>query len=211
MKLKAYGYGDQMNTDLVLKNLSTKGTRIEYERQSAIGNRKSEITEWYENRSAGIEQGFTINQRPIDASSHNLQLVISVSGDLTASVNDSGSEIKLTNTNGKQTLTYGQLYAVDANSRKLPAHLETRAEGREIVLSVDDREATYPIVIDPITASEQARLNAILFNAGGRFGFSVAIRRRPGNDRCANNRLNCFERRYRAGLRFCSKWIDVDL
>ncbi|MCM3870977.1 MAG: DUF4214 domain-containing protein, partial [Pyrinomonadaceae bacterium] len=124
---------------------------------------------------AGIEQGFTINQRPIDASSQNLQLIISVSGDLTASVNNSGSEIKLTNTNGKQTLTYGQLSAVDANSRRLPAYLESRAEGREIVLSVDDREATYPIVIDPITASEQARLSAILFDNGGRFGFSVAI------------------------------------
>jgi hypothetical protein len=151
MKLKAYGYGDRLNFAPSIKKFSSKGTRVEYELESSI-------TEWYENRSAGIEQGFTINQPPIGASTHNLQLIVSVFGDLTASVNDSGSEIKLTNTNGKQTLTYGQLSAFDANSRSLPAHLETRAEGREIVLNVDDREATYPIVIDPITASEQALL-----------------------------------------------------
>ncbi|MCM3871376.1 MAG: hypothetical protein ND895_11880, partial [Pyrinomonadaceae bacterium] len=91
MKLKAYGYRDRLNFAPGIKKFSSKGTRVEYELESSI-------TEWYENRGAGIEQGFTINQRPIDASSQNLQLIISVSGDLTASVNNSGSEIKLTNT-----------------------------------------------------------------------------------------------------------------
>ena len=175
MKLKAYGYGAHLLPAPATKNISMKGRRVEYQRQSAIGNRQPEMIEWYENRSAGIEQGFTINQRPVDASTDTLQLIISVSGDLTASVNNSGSEIKLTNTSGKQTLTYGQLSAVDANSRDLQAHLETRAEGREIVLSVDDREAAYPIVIDPITTSEQARLFPTSFEVAARFGFSVAI------------------------------------
>jgi hypothetical protein len=83
LRLKEYGYGDDLTTAPPIASQQVKGTRIEYERsdgfglrlsnfnpqaiqdlQSATGNRRSAITEWYENRSEGIEEGFTVNERP---------------------------------------------------------------------------------------------------------------------------------------------------
>ena len=54
--------------------------------------------------------------------------------------------------------------------------MEARADGREIALVVNDQNATYPIVIDPITASsEQALDGGTSRQTDARFGFAVAI------------------------------------
>ena len=66
---------------------------------------------------------------------------------------------------GEPVLRYSGLSARDASGRGLRTWLEQR--GAAILLRVDDREATYPVVIDPLiqeqklTASDGAA-NAIL-------------------------------------------------
>jgi hypothetical protein len=206
LRLKAYGYGTDLVAAPPIISQHVKDNRIEYERsncqlpiancrledsarsllgspqlfQSAIDNRQSAITEWYENRAEGIEQGFTIAQRPernnAIMSGQPLRLVVSLNGDLRAHEKDGGQAIELTDGEGKPVLSYSKLTAVDATGKHLAAHLETNDGGSDLALVVDDREASYPIVIDPIVATVEQVLDAgNLRQTGAQFGDAVAI------------------------------------
>jgi hypothetical protein len=119
------------------------------EAQSLI-NPQSEIripklTEWYENRAAGIEQGFTLDAPPVRAGvagGEPLRLVVALEGDLRARAKGEGREVELFKESGEAVLSYGQLVAKDARGRQLPARMEAEAGGSEIALVVEDRNAT---------------------------------------------------------------------
>ena len=198
MRLKAFGYGDDLMTAPPIVSHHVKDNRIEYERGENFGlriadfefsedslfNPKSEIpspkfVEWYENRAEGIEQGFTINERPTrngTLQSGALRLVVQLNGELRAHAKNGGQTIELTDSQSKPALSYSQLTAVDAKGKLLPAHMETNMNGSEINLVVDERSATYPIVIDPIVATLEKILDAgINTQVGGQFGDAVAI------------------------------------
>jgi hypothetical protein len=197
MRLKSYGYGNDLVAAPPIVAQRVKDNRIEYERSHCrlpIGNCRLEdsarslvshpqlfqsaITEWYENRAEGIEQGFTIGGRPYQASVSNepLRLVISLRGDLRAHVSEGGRSIELTDNRGKPALSYRKLTAVDAAGKQLAARMETSAGGSELALVVDDRGASYPIVIDPIVATREQILDAQVQRQGGaQFGDAIAI------------------------------------
>jgi hypothetical protein len=42
---------------------------------------------------------------------------------------------------------------VDADRQKLSARMEASADGREVALVVEEKNARYPILIDPIVAT----------------------------------------------------------
>jgi hypothetical protein len=206
LRLKAYGYGNDLIPAPPIVSQHVKDNRIEYERrdcrlsiancrpakaavtslqspgnqlfQSAIGNPRSAIIEWYQNRAEGIEQGFTIYEQPDHngaLQSEALRLVIDLSGELQAHAKNGGQTIELADSRSKPTLSYSQLTAVDAKGNQLPAHMETRANGGEITLIVDDRNASYPISIDPIIATVEKILDLPLTQTGAQFGDAVAI------------------------------------
>lgn len=198
MRLKAYGYGNDLIPAPPIVAQRVKDNRIEYERaadfksqisnlkfqndllfQSAIGNRQSTLTEWYENRSEGIEQGFTLAARPernLSNSEQPLRLLVSLNGDLRARLKDEGHAIELTDGSSKPALSYSKLSALDADGKQLAAHMETNANGSEVVLVVDDRGASYPIVIDPIVATLEKILEAPFgAESGAQFGDAIAI------------------------------------
>ena len=78
--------------------------------------------------------------------------------------------------NGAGVLSYGHLIANDARGRKLAARMETNPEGSEIALVIDDRGATYPIEIDPVTATLEQKLDGGgLKQTNAEFGDAVAI------------------------------------
>src|SRR5262249_44983279 len=159
-----------------------KDARIEYARNDPTNQHSAltnpQLLEWYENRSEGIEQGFTLNEPPtLDQTSleNPLRLIISVAGDLQAHTSLGGESVELSRAS-EDILTYGHLVATDATGRKLDARMATSEAGDEIQLVVDDSSARYPIVIDPITASIEKKLEAEGFQQqDARFGFSVAI------------------------------------
>lgn len=179
MKLKAYGYGEQLTTAPPIVSHNVKDSRIEYARgvaanpQSAIRN--PQLVEWYVNKSAGLEQGFTLNERPAGANEGPLKLVLAVNGDLSAQATTDGASIQL-GKNGQGILTYSHLVATDANGNGLTATMETNARGDEIALVVDDGNAQYPIMIDPIAATLKQELTAASTSQqDARFGFAVAL------------------------------------
>ena len=101
---------------------------------------------------------------------------LEVTGDLRAELKEEGQAIELVDARGKGALSYRKLIAVDAAGKQLAARMEARADGREIALVVNDQNATYPIVIDPITASsEQVLDGGTSRQTDARFGFAVAI------------------------------------
>jgi hypothetical protein len=172
LQLKALGYGEQLIPAPPIAKRSAEGNRIEYHRKN------SEVIEWYENRPAGIEQGFTINRRPERENSianEPLRLVISLNGDLHARVSDDSQRLQFVNAAGESLMSYSKLMAKDAESKTIPGHLETNASGDEIVLVIEDQDAKYPLVVDPITTNEEVRFFASHFEAGSAFGGAVAI------------------------------------
>ena len=214
LRLQAYGYGKQLSAVPPIVSRKAKGHRIEYLRQGSASfqlatplRRKLEacatLIEWYENKAEGIEQGFTLNERPTRCSdgalspfqgwestptergdysaripeivSEPLRLVLAVEGDLRARTGEGGT-IELVETNGKGTLSYSNLVAQDTDGKRLAARMEASADGREIALIVEDAGARYPIVIDPIVASLEKKLDASPdVQAEARFGAAVAI------------------------------------
>jgi hypothetical protein len=112
------------------------------------------VREWYANGPLGLEQGFTV-WRPAAAASGPLTLALTLSGDLRASLTDSGRALVLRR-GGRPVLAYRDLVAADARGRLLPAWLSLR--GRRLEIRVDTRGAAFPVRIDPLV--QEAELTA---------------------------------------------------
>ncbi len=140
----------------------SEANRIEYQRGT--------ITEWYINGPLGLEQGFTITSRPEGAG--DKRLVIALKGTGLKPSPSGETSLSLTRPDGSEAFRYGGLAAWDADAKSLPVRMAL-ADGR-VVLTVDDRNARYPVIVDP--TFQTARLT--LFDDGEEndyFGKSVAI------------------------------------
>ncbi len=163
--LRLHGYGTPQAIQPVGEpQCKVAGTRLEYRRGS--------LTEWYENRPAGLEQGFTLHTPPAPEADE-LVLVLALLGDLQADWETPGQALRFRTAAGEQALSYRDLKVVDAAGAHLPAHLALGPEQLEI--HVDARGATWPIVVDPLIAGPQAKLTASDGAAGEHFGLSVAL------------------------------------
>ncbi len=154
--LVAYGHG---------RALRPVGVTVPLSHKNRVLYRLGGVREWFANGPLGLEQGFDVSRRP--AGHGRLVLSIAVAGDLRMRTADgavlfSGAGV---------SLRYAGLVATDARGRKLPASL-TLTGGR-LVISVDDRDASYPLHIDPIV--QQAELSASDGVANGLLGISVAV------------------------------------
>ncbi|HTO05441.1 MAG TPA: hypothetical protein VMR86_00140 [Myxococcota bacterium] len=115
--------------------LSHEGARVEL--------RRPQLTEWYENRPEGIEQGFLLSARPEGAGALALELAVS---DALPTLVD---QALVFHSGPGRSLRYDGLRAADASGRALPARLEL-AGANHFRIVVDDAAATYPVAIDPI-------------------------------------------------------------
>ena len=132
------------------------------------------LEEWYVNDARGLEHGFTLDQRP--QSKHRaepgpLALLLRVRGNLLPQVLDDKRGVRFVDRDGAPMLTYAGLSVIDARGRELVAGFELASEG--LLLSIDEREAHYPLTIDPL--AQQAYLKASNTESADRFGESVAI------------------------------------
>lgn len=162
MSLRGYGYGDSIQeVDRVAPQAQLN--RVEY--------RRGPLTEWYVNGPVGLEQGFTLNQPPSSVKGQPLTIALDLSGDLTPSVDQKGTELSLSRGADKPELHYAGLTAHDATGRELQAWLELK--GSELRLRVRDAGARYPVVVDPwVQLAELAASDGV---AGDQLGISVAI------------------------------------
>ncbi|MCP3975558.1 MAG: hypothetical protein GY720_13820, partial [bacterium] len=183
------GYGYVENVQPVLKaELLVSNNGIEYRRGKPSAGRQrgrprrgaeQGITEWYVNDEQGLEQGFTIAHRPPATGGRASELVLdlAVSGDLTPNPSADGTAIEFTTSGGVRVLRYGELYAYDATGRELPTRLVPLSTGEPglidgIRLLVDDTDAVYPIIVDPLLTTPAA-WTAESDQAYAFFGYSV--------------------------------------
>jgi len=127
------------------------------------------IVEWWRSLSGGVEHGVTIASRPMGEGA--LVVEVAVEGDL--SPHGSGTAVELRDAGGAVVASYAGLMVLDATGAAVPAHMAAR--GRVIAIVVDDANARYPLVIDPLLTAQEARLPSVGAADADLLGHAVAI------------------------------------
>jgi MYXO-CTERM domain-containing protein len=115
----------------------------------------------------GVEHLFEVTARP--AGEGALVIELELEGLSPALV---GDEVTLSNETGVQA-RYAELWVQDAGGAVVPSRLEV-VEGT-LRIRVDDADARYPLVIDPLVATQQAELGADDGARSDGFGAAVAL------------------------------------
>lgn len=140
LTVRGIGYGDDVRA-LAAATPRAEGNRVEYDH--------GEVTQWYVNGPLGLQQGFTIDARPRSiADGGPLTILLDIHG-LTPVADPGGTSVGLARGDGPIVATYGGLVAYDANGRAIPATMTVDA-GATVSISVDDADAVYPLVVDPV-------------------------------------------------------------
>ena len=134
-----------------------------------VSFQRGEVTEWYLNKPTGVEQGFTIARAPA-GQGHRLDVALDIGGGFIA--RPDGRDARLIQAATGTEIDYDHLVVTDARGRTLKSRMEV--SDHRIVLSVDTRGASFPIVVDP-TFTQQAKLLASDKADSDSFGYSVAI------------------------------------
>ncbi len=164
LTLERYGFAGHLRPVTGKGKLSNNLNRIELERGG--------VQEWWLNDTRGLEHGFTLPRRPQHADAAGLlRLELAVRGSLHPRVTADAQGASFVDQNGAVVVNYGGLKVWDATGRVLKSRMEASAGHLAIVL--DEREAQYPLTIDPI--AQQAYLKASNTGAGDLFGSTVAI------------------------------------
>lgn len=128
--------------------------------ENRVEIRRPAIEEWYVNDEAGLEQGFTLAERP--EGDGPLVVELAVAGAQPVLQGDA-----IVFATGGRKLRYGQLVANDRAGDELAARFEVASADR-LRIVVDDADARYPLVIDPLlTQTADAQLES---NQGATFG-----------------------------------------
>jgi len=176
-ELTSYGYGDDVRS-VTSGEMTVRDNRIEINKHVDGRLGSPALVEWYVNTPQGLEQGFTLpappgSGRTVRADvSRWLRLNLRLSGDLQGEMSPDGQALHLKDQSGRHAVTYDHLRAWDATGHDLAARMHVSR--REVVLEVDDRNATYPIVVDPLVWEHRKTLTGELI-AREDAGFSVAV------------------------------------
>ena len=143
LQLAGSGAPGRMQVAAVLTP-TVQGNRAEY--------LHPEVTEWYLNTEAGLEQGFTFNSAREGAA--QLQIELTLAGDVHPLSVEGGQAIAFFDETGNPVLRYSNLHAQDAGGKLLPSSMYLKgcaARGDcHLLLTVDAAQATYPVTIDPL-------------------------------------------------------------
>ncbi|MDR4469907.1 MAG: FG-GAP repeat protein [Nitrospira sp.] len=164
MTVRGYGYEGTI-TNVLPVQPTAEGHRVEY--------RHGNLIEWYVNDQQGVEQGFTLKDRPARGAGESLRLELTVDSSLTAKWMGEGQGVQYRDVDGTAVLRYSGLVAWDATGRKLVARMAPLDGG--LALQIEDQSAVYPVTIDPTIINESAKLRASDGAAADLFGYSVAV------------------------------------
>lgn len=106
----------------------------------------------YRNDESGLRQNFIVQENPGGQGLLNVTLFLDTR--LSAKLINQQS-LQLSDKDGakKTRLIYEDLKVWDANHQPLNAYMSLDKKGKELSLVVDDKDAVYPIIIDPLNKS----------------------------------------------------------
>ena len=164
LRLRGYGYGEQLIEVMNAPELSVNGSTVTY-------RWKPDLREWWVNSERGVEQWFELAKRPAVARDGQ-PLVMAMALDTELNVQLQDNVLTLSSADGATKVTYDRLKVWDSTGRILAASMHL--QDNRLALHIDDAHAIYPVTIDP-TFSQQAYLKASGIDADDQFGWSVAI------------------------------------
>jgi len=122
MQLTGVGYGERL-TPVAAAVPTSSDNRIEY--------RRGNVTEWYVNGPLGLQQGFTLAERPEPTAlaEQSLTLALAIRGGWQAELSADGRNLSLTAGDGA-SLRYGGLIVYDASGQELPARFSLNPQSK---------------------------------------------------------------------------------
>ena len=169
LSLETHGRGSHFQP-VESARLTPDGNSIEMDRRG--------IVEWIVNRPQGLKHGLIVHGPPEgdpDPTERNqpVRLDFRVTGSLAPVVEPDGQSIRFEGQSGLGVVYYGGLEVWDALNRALPARMEAYflSDASMVRLLVDDREAVYPVTIDPVATTAAWMTDSDQENA--RLGLSV--------------------------------------
>ncbi len=125
----------------------------------------------YQLSAQGLRQNFMVYNAPNGTG--ELRVTMRLSGTSNAHL-DGTDALHFMGENGEALFDYRDLHCWDAMNTPLHAHFELTgdAQQQQLAIVVDDRDAHYPITIDPVSTSAATLL--IGAQAGAEFGIAVA-------------------------------------
>jgi len=117
----------------------------------------------------GIRQNFLVNDRP--SGMGNLEIVLDLNSGLCPEA-ESTNGIAFRTTDGHLGHAYRDLLVWDACGEVLAASMALSHGNSRLIITVDDKNAIYPIVVDPVSTTEDRVLTPTI--GGGEFGYSVS-------------------------------------
>lgn len=132
--------------------------------------RGAEMDVQYQHGADGLRQNFIVHRR-IEGST-SLRVMLRLVGDLVPR-QVSANELTFHAGNGVPRFRYRDLKVWDADGRPLDARMELTEEdgGDVLIIVVDDRDARYPVTIDPISTVADRFLTGPL--GGSEYGIAV--------------------------------------
>jgi hypothetical protein len=124
----------------------------------------------YVHSPQGLRQNFTVFNPP--EGEGQLSVTLELSGDHIAAI-EGEDGLRFTDPAGHTAFDYRDLHCWDATQKPLKARMRLvdTPEGQRLAILVDDRDAIYPVTIDPVSTSAATLLVGPL--AGQEFGYSV--------------------------------------
>jgi len=164
LSLHSLGYGHALR--------SVAPGAVSGDKQKINITREDVVREWFVNGPDGLEHGFTLSEPPgVQGQGAPLRLTLQVSKGWRAVAGEDGQRVILRG-GDDQAVEYGKLVVLDSQGRNIAARLAVTNE--QVVIEVEDGEATYPLTIDPIFGVQQ-KLLAATWAANDCFGYRVAL------------------------------------
>jgi hypothetical protein len=135
-----------------------------------VSNSRVSVNEWYVNGPMGLQQGFTVAEKP-QGGAGPLKIALALDGARAGSVDADGKGVLFTKPDGSPLYRYSGLVVRDAGGRQADAWLEAKSD--MLTICVDDTDHPYPLYIDPII--QTAKLTPSDGAANDAFGNSIAI------------------------------------
>ncbi len=125
--------------------------------------------EWWRALPSGLEHGVTIADPPSGPGA----LLVDIHLDGLAAREIDDENVGLVDALGRCVARYGELVVLDARGGRVPARLAAIEHGLRV--EIDDSGASYPLVVDPLLATEQASLAPPGGVTNGGYGTAVAM------------------------------------